>query len=514
MPDTVPPVPESRVTHGRRKRLSLVWIIPLVAAAVGGWIAVTEILGRGPTITIIFDSAQGLEAGKTRIQYNGVDIGTLTKIRLTKDRKQVEATASIAAGNDDLLVEGTHFWVVRPRISGAEVSGLETLLSGAFVSLEIGKSKVKKRRFVALKEPPVVESGVPGRFFVLKTDDLGSLEQGTPVYLRRLKVGQVSSYKLNDDGKSFDIMVFVNAPYDQYVNPATRFWQASGIDVSLNASGVDVETQSLLSILIGGVAFQTPASAGVLPPAEAETRFELFASRASAFQTPLGEPEEFVLVFGQSIRGLEVGAPVELEGVRIGEVAGMKLVFDTSTDDISVPVTIRIYQALLGLSHAQTGEAKRRVRVDALVKKGYRAQLRTGSLLTGSLFVSIDHYSDPPPATVDWSQQPPQLPTVAGGLAGIEDEARELLKELKTIPFQKIGQDVAVAITQLNRTLKRATTLIESANGLVQPDSVLVSELDQALQEASGAARAVRVLADYLERHPEALIRGKSPEEN
>ncbi len=514
MPDTTTPAPESRIVPEKRKRLSFVWIVPLVAAAAGGWIAITEVLNRGPDITIVFDSAEGLQAGKTQIRYNGVEIGTLTQIRLAEDRNKVEATASIKAGNEDLLVEGTEFWVVRPRISGAEVSGLETLLSGAFISLEIGKSTKRKRRFIALKEPPVVDSSVPGRFFVLKTDDLGSLEQGSPVYLRRFKVGQVSSYNLNKDGKSFDVKIFVNSPYDRYVHPATRFWQASGVDLSLNASGIDVKTQSLLSILIGGIAFQTPASATPLPPADENAHFKLFESRASAFQEPLGKSEDFILVFDQSIRGLEIGAPVELRGVRIGEVVATRLVYDPNQENVSVPVTIRVYEGLLGFPRTADDDGDHRIRLQALVEKGYRAQLRTGSLLTGALFVAIDHFPDSPPARIDWAQEPPHLATVSGGLASIEEEAREVLTEIKSIPFQKIGKDLDIAVDQLNETLLQATTLLESANGLVQPNSVFLTDLDQTLEEVGRAAGAVRVLADYLERHPESLLLGKPAEED
>src|SRR5215472_12413690 len=259
MPDSdapVPTVPESRAFSKRRTRLSLVWIIPIVAAAVGVWVAVTRILSEGPKITIAFQTAEGLEAGKTKIHYNGVNVGTLTTIRLSDDHRSVIATAQMAPKTEDFLVDDTHFWVVRPRISGATVSGLGTLISGAYIGMEIGSSKQKKRDFVALDTQPVVTGDTPGRFFVLTTPDLGSLDVGTPLYFRRLEVGQVAAYKLADDGKSLSVRVFVRAPYDQYVTPDTRFWQASGIDMSLSASGLTVQTQSLLSILIGGVAFE------------------------------------------------------------------------------------------------------------------------------------------------------------------------------------------------------------------------------------------------------------------
>src|ERR1019366_1762371 len=245
MPDRdrpLPPVPESKGLPKSRTRLSLVWFIPIVAALVGVWVAVTRIMGEGPVITLVFQSAEGLEAGKTKIHYNGVDIGTVTAIRLSDDHQHVIITAQMAPKSEGFLAEDTEFWVVRPRISGANVTGLGTLISGAYIGLEIGSSKEHKRDFVGLETPPVVTGEIPGRLFVPKTSDLGSLDNGTPVFFRRLQVGQGSSYALDHDGKSLTVKVFVRAPYDQYVNPNTRFWHASGIDVSLSASGLKVQT--------------------------------------------------------------------------------------------------------------------------------------------------------------------------------------------------------------------------------------------------------------------------------
>src|SRR5713101_5689065 len=327
MPDREPPlssVPDSRTVPKRRMRLSLVWFIPIVAASVGAWVAVTRVLSEGPKITIVFHSAEGLEAGKTKIRYNGVDIGTVTTIRLSDDHQRVITTAQMAPKTEGFLAEDTKFWVVRPRISGANVTGLGTLVSGAYIGLEIGDSKEHKRDFVGLETPPVITGAVPGRLFVLKTPDLGSLDNGTPVFFRRLQVGQVSSYALDQDGKSLTVKVFVRAPYDQYVNPNTRFWHASGIDVSLSASGLKVQTQSVLSILIGGIAFETDATGPLLPPADANTVFTLYGDRAQAFEPAARNPQTYQLIFNQSVRGLAAGAPVEFRGIPIGEVADVR----------------------------------------------------------------------------------------------------------------------------------------------------------------------------------------------
>jgi paraquat-inducible protein B len=485
---------------------------------------VARIRSEGPKITIVFRSAEGLEAGKTKINYRGVDIGVLSTIRLSEDRQSVIAIAQMAPKTEDFLVEDTRFWVVRPRISGANVSGLGTLISGAYIGIEIGNSKEEKTDFVALETPPVVNIDVPGRFFVLTTSDLGSLDTGTPIFFRRLQVGQVASYALNKDGQFFTVKIFVKAPYDQYVTVNTRFWQASGVDVSLSASGLSVQTQSLLSILIGGIAFEAPATGAVLPVAEANTVFTLFSDRKEAFRPAARNPQTFELIFNESVRGLVPGAPVEFRGVPIGEVAAVRAQVDVKTLEFSVPVTIhldaqRLGVKVVGLKSQSEYAAMRRKLFDSLVARGVRAQLRTGNLLTGSVFVAFDFFPGAPPATVDWSQTPVQLPTIPGQLEVMETKVTGIINKLDKMPLEQIGDNLRKAIADLDLTLVSARGTLLSAQGtldntstLTGPNSAQIQQLGDTLREVSRAARSLRVLADYLERHPETLVRGKKGE--
>ena len=501
----------------KRTRLSVVWVVPIVAAVAGVWVAVTRILAQGPKITIVFKSAEGLEAGKTKIRYNGLDLGTLTSIRLSDNHQSVIATAEMAPKTQDFLLEDTRFWVVRPRISGGTVSGLGTLISGAYVGMDIGHSNEKRRAFVALTTPPVITADVPGRFFVLKTPTLGSLDYGTPLFFRRLQVGEVSSYELDPDGQALTVKAFVRAPYDKYVTPNTRFWHASGIDLSLTASGLSVQTESLVSILIGGIAFETPVIGQVLPAAEPETVFTLYKDRSEAFEPAARFPVPYRLIFRQSVRGLAIGAPVEFRGVPVGHVTAIDAQLDAKTLEFSVPVTIVLDATRLGVSVVDlapgTDIASIRQRVvDGLVSHGVRAQLRTGSLLTGAMYVAFDFFPDAPPAAVDWSGKPVELPTVPGTLEGIEATLTRIVKKLDTVPIQAIGDDLKRALVHLDDTLVSARGTFDNTTRLVAPDSALDTELNTTLQELSRMARALRVLADYLERHPEALVRGKPGE--
>jgi paraquat-inducible protein B len=514
-------VPESRALSRSGTRISLVWVIPIVAAVVGAWVAITRIESEGPKITIVFGSAEGLEAGKTKIEYKGVEVGTVTSIRLSSDHRRVLTTVQMAPRTEDFLVEDTQFWVVRPRISGANVTGLGTLISGAYIGIEIGASRHEKRDFMALETPPVVTGEVPGRFFVLKTTDLGSLDIGTPVFFRRLQVGEIAAYALDKNGQFFTLKVFVKAPYDQYVALNTRFWQASGVDMQLSANGLSVQTQSILSILIGGVAFETPASGPVLPAAAENSVFVLFGNRAQAFEPPVRNPQTFELIFNESVRGLTPGAPVELRGIKIGEVVDIRAQVDVKTLKFSVPVIIDLDAQRLGvkvvdLKQGADFAAVRRRLIDSMVAHGVRAQLQTGNLLTGSAFIAFDFFPGVPPAAVDWSQNPPQLPTTPGQLEAAEKSLGNIVKKLDKLPLQQIGDDLQKSLADLDltlvsarSTLDKASTTLATANGVVEPSSAQMQEVAQTLQELRRAARSVRVLTEYLEQHPEALIRGK-----
>jgi paraquat-inducible protein B len=527
MPDNeqFPEVPEARAVPKKRTRLSLVWVIPIVAAVAGVWIAVTKILEKGPEITIVFSSADGLVANKTKVNYNGLDIGTLTSIKLMEDHKHVMATAAMSPMAEEFLVKDAKFWVVKPRMSGLNVTGLGTLLSGNYIGVQLGESKESARDFTALESPPLT-GDVPGTVFTLKTTELGSLGSGTPIYYRQIQAGQVVSYEMDKDGRFLDVTIFVQSPYDQFVSTDTRFWQASGVDLSLTAAGLHVQTESVMSILAGGIAFETPVTDSPAPPADAYTEFTLFDDRAEAFQPPPRNPYTYLVVFKQSVRGLSVGAPVEMGGIKIGEVTDIQAQFDAKTAEFSVPVTISVDPERYGVKFLNFPKSEdlmashKRV-MDTLIARGLRAELKTGNFISGSLLVAVNFYPDEPPATLDWSQNPVELPTVSGKVEAIEDSVASLLKNLdKTVTSTRgtltnadtLLQTLDQTLGTTRGTLTNADQLIGNVNQLIEPNSALDAELDILLQQGGDAARALRVLADYLERHPEALIRGKTGE--
>jgi paraquat-inducible protein B len=516
--------------------VQFIWIVPIIAALIGGWLVVKGILERGPTITITFKTAEGIEAGKTKIKYKNVDVGDVKTVRLSEDRHGIVVTAEIAKEAEPYLVEDSRFWVVRPRIAGGQVSGLGTLFSGSYIGLDIGKSDTERRDFIGLDVPPVFTADVPGRHFILESKDLGSLGIGSPVYYRQVEVGSVVAYELNRDGKAVTLKIFVNAPYDQYVMTSTRFWHASGIDIDLDATGIKVDTQSLASILIGGLAFEVPPGSSPAAAAEENHTFVLAVNRSEAMRHPDTLPVAFLLYFKDSLRGLSIGAPVEFRGIVIGEVQTLNLEFDETQGEFRFPVGITVYPGRLaamasGPSKASEDQAVRRARMDVLVEHGLRAQLRTGNLLTGQLYVSVDFFPDAPQAHMDWTRTPPVIPTVIGSMTEVQDTLHRLARSLEKLPLDQIGAELRQSLRALNRTLESADKFVKRLDTDIAPaarttledarktlktveqtmasDAPLQQDLRAVLRELSRTAQSVRALADYLERNPESLIRGK-----
>jgi paraquat-inducible protein B len=529
-------VPSAVAVSKRRKSPQLIWLIPIVAALIGGWLAVKTILEKGPTVTITFRTGEGLEAGKTKIKYKNIDIGEVKAVGFTKDLQRVVVTAEFHKGVEPHLVEDVRFWIAKPRIAGGQVSGLGTLFSGSYIEMDRGKSSIPRKDFEGLEVAPLVTGDVPGREFVLQGKDLGSHDIGTPVLFRRIPVGKVAVSELNQDGSGVSLKIFVESPYDKYVNANTRFWDVSGIDITADASGVKVNTEGLMAILLGGIAFEAPGDSGALPEADPDTVFPLFPNREAALKQPDRETLMFTMYFGESLRGLTVGSPVEVNSVTLGEVKAIKVEYNEQQKRFLFPVDVALYPGRMRAMMRQGGAAdptpaEQKARLETLIESGLRAQLKTGSLLTGQMFIAMEFFPKVPPAKIDWTKQPPVFPTEPGTLVELQATLMNIANKIESMPLDRIGQDLRTALQSLNRTLvgteqavKRmdkdvapaakaalddARRMLNTADRTLATDAPLQQDLRSSLRDLSKAAQSLRQLTELLERQPESLIQGK-----
>ncbi|KGM43141.1 hypothetical protein JY97_09225 [Alkalispirochaeta odontotermitis] len=567
-------LPEA-VVSARKHQISIVWFVPLIAVLIGGWLVYKTLSEKGPTISISFKSAEGLEAGKTKIKYKDVELGQVTEIRLTPDLSRVLVTAELVKEAKEFLSANTRFWIVRARVAAGQVSGLGTLFSGAYIGLDPGNPGLPGTQFVGLETPPVVTTDLPGSHYILHASPLGSLDIGAPVYFRQIKVGQVIAYELQPDGEAVTIKIFINDPIDKLVYQNTRFWNASGLDFAVDAGGIRVNTESLVTILIGGIAFDTPANLEPGGLAEDGENFQLYESRERIFDKTYTDKTRWLLHFEGSIRGLTVGSPVEFRGIPVGQVLDINMEYDAAKKVFLIPVLIEIEQERIKVV-GEMQDSDRKWQNDYLVEQGLRAQLKTGSLITGQLYVDLDFHPNAEPAQINWEGRYPQMPTVPTSIEEITTSLTHLLKKLEKLPIEQIGNDLrdtvqgakrlvnsaelqealaalnqalnqaqqfaatlnevitpelrsAVAnlsttlkhtrklaqnfdqtvVPELDATLKEARATLSAIKVSVSKDSPLYYELMRVLKELTGAARSIRLMADYLERNPDALIYGK-----
>jgi paraquat-inducible protein B len=520
-PASSPPKTAEAVVR-QRSRVSAVWLIPLVAVLIGAFLVYKTFSERGPTVKIHFKTAAGLEAGKTQVKYKDLQMGLVTDIALADDISHVIVTVDFAKEAEDYLTENTRFWVVKAQVSAGRVTGLGTIFSGAYIGIDPSTEGRPVREFTGLEVQPVVTSDDPGTQFVLRSPTGGSFDVGAPVYYHRIHVGEVVSYELDESGDFVTVRIFVHTPHDTRVKTHTRFWNASGLDVELDAGGIRVNTDSLTSLLIGGVAFDNPDNleTGEEPP-EGHV-FPLHSSRHEALIQSYTIRRPYLLHFHESVDNLTPGAPVLFQGIQVGRVLDVRLELNPKTLVFRIPVLIQIEPERVTSREEITADPETRMK--RLIEKGLRARLKTGALLTGKKEIELVmvEVTEPTPVVADGKYI--EIPTIPAPLGALAANLGDIVKRLDQVPLEEIGDNLNRSLARLAATLEnteRLTGQIEAellpnvnaaaadASALLSPTSPVNAELRQLLVELTEAARSIRLMADYLERHPEALIRGK-----
>jgi paraquat-inducible protein B len=524
----------------KRTGITLVWIVPLLALIVGGWLAYKAISEKGPVIKITFATAAGLEAGKTKIKYKDVVIGQVDSIHLGNDLTHVVITAELSKDFERFLNDKTRFWVAKAQIRGGTASGLDTLLSGAFISVDPAEGGTYTTSFVGLEVPPVITSGLPGRHFWLRSSQLGSITIGAPVYYRQIQVGQVVSYGFAPDGQAIDVQVFIEAPHDAKVTGTTRFWNSSGLDVSLSAQGLKINTESLISIIGGGLAFDVPDGLQAGEVAEENAVFNLYPNRESTNEKTYTVRRSWLIYFDESVRGLNVGAPVEIYGIKIGEVTGVDLIYDKSRKALLVPVVVSIeperIQNMVQAAPDITADNPEPLLKWLVEERSLRAQLKTGNLLTGQLLVDLGFHPDEPRDTLRHEKGLPIIPSVAGSIDQIQESIARITRNLEKVPFEKIGKNLDSVLQETSATVRDAGGFVRRLNGETAPalqaslaalqktleevqgtlgkESPLNYSLKKTLEELGLTLRSLRELTTAIENQPQSLLFGKEGEKN
>jgi len=526
--------PYPRVGRRPKRSLAWVWFIPLAALLVGLSIVWRDYSQKGPTITISFQSASGIETGKTQIRYRDVVIGLVKSVRLNSAQNGVIVEVELTKDGAVFAREGSRFWVVKPRIGLGGVSGLTTLLSGSYIETDFDgivsstAKRTSEKEFVGLEQPPPIASDRPGSRFVLRAPTLGSLSPGTPIYYRRIQVGLITGFELNQAGQFVDLNIFIDAPYNKFVDASTRFWNESGIDLTVGAGGMHLQTESLISLIAGGLSF---ASFGKPHPlADDKKPFKLFESRRAAEIVPEGVAVPIRMRFDQPVRGLSVGAAVAFHGVDIGVVDSVALDFDLVTRRFFSNVDATLYPERLGAVYVELKLANQTpediaASLSELTSKGLRAQLRTSNILTGQLYITLSDFPNLQPIETPQVSLPFSMPTIGSDdLGSMQAQISSIIGKIDKIPFEKIAGDLDAMLNEIKRlsanldksvTPKLASALsqieltVKNLNTLIAPGSPLTTNTESMLEDLRGSLKSLRALTDSLQANPDSLVRGR-----
>ena len=529
--------PEAKVRHSR---ISWIWLIPLVAAGIAAFLGYRTLREEGSTITITFNSADGLVAGQTTVRHKAVVLGQVETIRLAEDMSHVVVAVRMRKEADPYLTDQARFWVVRPRLLAGNLSGLETLVSGSYIEMDPGeRNGARDYQFAGLETPPAVRTGEPGRTYKLRAERIGSLGPGAPVFYRDIQVGEVLDYDIGNGLGPVTVSVFVRAPYDHFVREGSHFWNASGLSVAIGNQGIHVELASLQAVLAGGVAFDAPQNIDA-SPAPPNTVFNLFQNYNDAKASGYTTRQDFVAYFESSVRGLGAGSAVEFYGIQIGIVKSVELALDPEKATARAKVRFEIQPERI--EPANEVRQENPVAVAArLVQRGMRVSLSTASYLTGSQVLSLDFAPSSPPAELTKDGDDWVVPSEGGGLDNILSAVSNISSKLDRLPLDQIGQNLNTTLRSASGAMTSLQDLAKNANSGLSPalarlpmiitslqdavvrasrvfgsldngygnNSQFQRNVDRALVEVGDTARSIRQLADFLDRHPEALIRGR-----
>ncbi len=507
-----------------RRRLPVIWLVPVLAVGLGIYMVIYTFMTEGPEITITFSTAQGIEAGRTKLSSLSVEVGLVETVVLNEDLDSVTVVARLDRENTKLLRDDTRFWVVRPRLGAGGISGLNTLLSGAYIELEPGSGPPSSRRdFVGLDDVPVTAVGTPGLGLVLVSDRAGAVSPGQPVLYHGYRVGRVETTMFDPDTGRVRHGVFIEEPFDKLVDRSTQFWDAGGIVVRTGAGGLLVDVESLQALLIGGVAFGVPDGVASSGPVESGAEFVLHRDRQSANELSYVHSLEYVVSFTQSVRGLVPGAPVEYRGIRVGSVRAILIAPLTEANARGrtaqpIPVLITIEPGRIGLGDTAEAVEQMRQIIDRGVRARMRASLESANLLTGALLISIDYYPEEEAGEIGSFAGYQTLPTVSGGFERIERQVSAFLEKLNDMPIEATVRELngilddlrevtgSQSFQDLPATLEATIDELRRDLQLISPDSPpydrlyrTITELNRTLQSADGLLRT-------LDKKPNSMI--------
>jgi len=463
-------------TISSKRTFSVVWIIPTLAIIIGLWMVYNQFQSEGPMIEVTFSSAAGIDVKKTQIKVREVNIGEVTNVSLLDNLEGVKVSIRINKKAENLLNSNTQFWVVSPKITNNGISGLNTLLSGPYIEMSPGNGGEPVREFIGLEDAPITPNGTPGLRLTLNSDKEFAYQAGDPIIYKGLTVGQIEEVSFNFDNRVVYYNAFVEAPYHQLITDTTIFWNASGLKFQLSTEGVTVESSSLDTLLTNGVTFGVPEGSPQGNIVSDNTRFDVYSSYEQATTPNYVKTTKYLLLISDSVRGLSAGAPVEYRGIEIGEVVSVNYT-DSSfsrglSSEYNIPVLIEFAPGKIGLPDTDEGLADMDTQMKRWIEGGLKSSLKTGNLLTGKLFIDLQHFPKESIKQVKTLMGYPVIPTTVDSLALLSKKTADLLDKLNRLPLNDL-------IREFKTTMQEFKDTAESVNKTSKDVSEFLSQAEK-----------------------------------
>ncbi len=499
---------DARVSEG--PRISTIWFVPIIAVLIGLWMVYTHYTSQGPLIEITFESAEGIEPGRTKVRRRNVEIGEVLRVRLSDDANQVVLDVRIQQENADLLREDTSFWVVRPRVGPGGVSGLSTLLSGSYIEMSPGTADESAREFEGLEAPPLTPIGTPGLFVTLDSSGNKALQAGDPILFNGLQVGRIEYVHFNSEERRTYYNAFVEAPYDRLVTTNTQFWFSSGINMEISADGARFEVPPLTTLIGGGVAFDVPAGQPLGERIKGRAFFTIHPRESSIYERYFEQSLQYVILFEDSIRGLRPGAPVEFRGVRVGEVLRTVIDFvevgNLLDESSMIPVLIELVPGRFGFDDDERSAIEAEAEIDELISQGLHGGIGMGNLLTGQKFIELQYFESEPHPDETFAGVT-VIPSVGGQVGRLMDSVADTVANLNELPLEEMTDSAVDALDQMTTTLAELETvltdeamqkLIQSIDETLEQFQLLAEDFSEGSQMHEDMQRAIRSLEQTL----------------
>lgn len=473
----------------KMKQTSAIWLVPIIALAIGIWMIYQYASKTGPEITLIMSDASGIEVGKTEIKSRNVKVGVVSDVKLSEGYDHILVTAQMDKYAANMLKEDTLFWVVKPRIGTEGVSGLDTILSGAYIKIQPGNSAVKQSHFTILDVPPVAPPDAKGLRVVLTHPQAGQLSVGDPVIYHGFTAGRVENITFDAQQQKAHYQLFIFEPYDELIRTGTYFWLNSGVDLQLNTEGFKLRFDSLESLLGGGVSFGVPEGerAGDMI-SDSLTEFNLYKSQVDVKEGLHRQHVNYAILFDESLRGLYPGAPVEFRGLRIGSVEKIPLfkpTLDQGIQSNSLAVLIRIDPNRIFEKGEEISNEQFSQKLMTEFKHGLKGSLKSGNLLTGALYIDVDYDASGDEYKYQTLNGYDVFPSKTGGFAQVQKQVLDLLDKFKNLPLNDTVESVNKSLGVLQKTLISAQSAVDNINKFVAKKETqsLPAELQQSLDK-------------------------------